>query len=226
MTKPPRPPTPRPSTPGPGTSPVAMAPPSSTPTTEAAQSVETDYQLTLALYTPSTINPTYQTWYLDPPLDPEIRTRTQDLYKDRTQTNRQQVSLSNARAQLLLHLQTPPSGTLTHTRRDATRLDVYTCVLTLYDERLQYIQDEGQRRLDVWGQLCNAQGEQAQDACKSTLTWMEDDYKLRMRYFIRDVVGYLWEDDQERAEEVLRDSEALYPVVQTRLPDGSYTELI
>ncbi|KAH9863841.1 hypothetical protein J1614_009773 [Plenodomus biglobosus] len=208
----------------PRTSPVSnyVTPP---PIPQAIQAIEIARQQSLSLYIAPQLNPTYQTWYVDAPQHLRVRARTQDLYNDRTQTNRQHISLLDAKAALWARIAAEPVvPDAVGSETDEMRLlEVYERVLALYDGQLGYIQDAGQCRLDVWSRVLVPHSRQVREACLSTLEWMEHDYMLRKVDFAREVYAALYQGDRERAMGVLADLAAAYPELALKTENGVTT---
>ncbi|KAL6706411.1 hypothetical protein ACN47E_005517 [Coniothyrium glycines] len=195
--------------------------------TQHAKAIETSRLQTLSTYYPPHSSSTHELWHLHPPRLAHQRTRTQDLYTDRTQTNRQHGFLLAAKQLLpVSHRNATEVHASARTRTQALKAletkhvsAVYCRVETLYVERMRYIQECGVQRMSAWTDWAFEQQTQANwgdktnsrmEACEATLDFLEDDYLKRKVEFVMEVYALLERVDPRLAELVLADLGDVY----------------
>ena len=182
------------------------------PPTKAAQDIKATRRLTCENYRAPTFDEYLTDWHLR--RNSWITERLQIFYADRSQTVKQQRKIIHA--QVCLHRRRQLSSPLEET---------YARIITLYDERLRYIQEVGNMRFKMeceWGSLEIEWGstakepdhprkEQTRSAFLSTITFMEHDYMARKLEFITEVYGLLVRHDAAMAGMIMDDLLELVP---------------
>ncbi|KAF2820354.1 hypothetical protein CC86DRAFT_255477, partial [Ophiobolus disseminans] len=191
------------------------------PSTVAEKDIETARRRTRESYHAVNADRRFATWYLEAVQVPYVAERLQSLYKDREQVTRQRNIIVQARANL------SDPGT---TECDEMQVDdwhsllyeTYRRVLTLYDERLVYIQEVAVTRVTLWSEWNHQNQKHGHTrknrliaACESTIVYMEDDYINRMLDFVTEVYALLEKHDMVHAKMVMDDVISLMPSLTT-----------
>ncbi|KAH7086557.1 hypothetical protein FB567DRAFT_444667 [Paraphoma chrysanthemicola] len=187
----------------------------STPTL-AEQNIEAARQRTLQTYHVGFSKAKFGHWSSITLPEPHIMERLQDLYKDLNQTNRQNSDWFVAKSQFDTREHTgvnePRSGS------PSSPNNIFDCILPLYSQRLDYMQDAGAERMGLWSEWSAECRKPDQfrngaflEACESTIVFMEEDYIKRKLDFTNEVYALLEKHDPPRAKKILDDLEALWP---------------
>lgn len=104
-------------------------------------------RFTLSKYILPPKNPKYTNWFTERIKDNHIASRVQDLYQDREQTEHQQDVLSSADARMCQPEFGNKDNPIIVDDWNSPLREVYSRALTLYAERIAYIQSTGNSRI-------------------------------------------------------------------------------
>ena len=153
-------------------------------------------------------------WHITQVQSSYIAPRVQDVYDDREQMKRQQSALVVANNNLTKSDHTIDTLSEAHHDREIA----YTRAMMLYETRLEYIHEEGIKRLSIWSDWFQEhrkpyyrRSDELIAACESTISYMEEDYTKRKVDFVTEVYAVLEKHDPVQAKVVLDDLGTMCP---------------